>query len=123
MRLSRTRGASRSFEKNIIKFRTVKVTAVQGSAPGALKNLPRPHSVFIGGSGGRLSAILQQVKKSILPQGSVVTERGDHGHVKRGYGCVQSLEVARTAVTAVRLEYLDAGKGSRKFSGRKIRFS
>ena len=96
-------------EKNIIKFRARNVKAVPGSAPEALKALPRPHSVFIGGSGGRLADILKQVKKSVLPQGSVVANAVTIETVncatstlkKWGWHCT---------VTAVRLEYLDNSK-------------
>ena len=93
-------------EKNIIKFRARTVKAVLGSAPDALKALPRPHSVFIGGSGGRLADILKQVKKRIPASGSVVVNAVTIETMncaaamfkKWGWHCT---------VTAVRLEYLD----------------
>jgi len=96
-------------EKNIKKFRTVKVTAMRGSAPGALKNLPRPHSVFIGGSGGRLAAILQQVKKSILPQGSVVLNGVTMDTVKGATDVFKKWKW-RYSVTAVQLGQLESNR-------------
>jgi len=36
------------------------VTLVEGEAPEVLKGLPEPHAVFIGGSGGKLTAILHE---------------------------------------------------------------
>ena len=96
-------------EKNIIKFKAAKVTAVRGSAPGVLKNLPRPHSVFIGGSGGRLAAILQQVKKSILPQGSVVLNGVTMATVKGATDVFRKWKW-RYSVTAVQLGQLESNR-------------
>jgi precorrin-6Y C5,15-methyltransferase (decarboxylating) CbiT subunit len=59
-------------EKNIKKFHAAGVHAISGNAPSALKKLPCPHNVFVGGSGGNLSAILQEVKKSISKNGNLV---------------------------------------------------
>jgi precorrin-6Y C5,15-methyltransferase (decarboxylating) len=59
-------------EKNIKKFHTAGVKAILGNAPAALKKLPCPHSVFVGGSGGNLSAILQEVKKRMSKNGNLV---------------------------------------------------
>jgi precorrin-6Y C5,15-methyltransferase (decarboxylating) len=59
-------------EKNIIKFRAARVHALFGSAPAVLNKLPSPQSVFIGGSGGNLSGILQEVKKRMSKNGNLV---------------------------------------------------
>jgi precorrin-6B C5,15-methyltransferase / cobalt-precorrin-6B C5,C15-methyltransferase len=107
--LEQDSGRFAQLEKNIKKFKAQNVTALRGSAPGMLKNLPRPHSVFIGGSGGRLSDILQQVKKSILSPGSMVVN-GVTLETLKGAVAVLKAWKWRTTVTAVRLEYLDAGK-------------
>ncbi len=45
-------------EQNREKFRAWNLSIVQGTAPEALENLPAPDAVFIGGSGGKLGAIL-----------------------------------------------------------------
>jgi precorrin-6Y C5,15-methyltransferase (decarboxylating) len=62
----------RNLKRNIVKFKTGTVHACQGSAPEALKALPAPTHVFIGGSGGNLVSILEAVQRRILPHGSVV---------------------------------------------------
>ena len=59
-------------EKNIQKFHTAGVKAILGNAPAALKKLPCPHSVFVGGSGGNLPGILQEIKKRISKNGNLV---------------------------------------------------
>lgn len=44
--------------RNVEKFGFANVTAVRGTAPECLENLPDPTHVFIGGSGGHLEEIL-----------------------------------------------------------------
>jgi precorrin-6Y C5,15-methyltransferase (decarboxylating) len=45
---------------------------VRGEAPEALHDLPAPDAVFVGGSGGRLAAILACVAERLRPGGRVV---------------------------------------------------
>ena len=47
--------------ENRKKFGLGNITIVNGLAPEALKDLPKPDSVFVGGSGGELQRILQTV--------------------------------------------------------------
>ena len=48
------------------------VRVVEGEAPEALKTLPDPDSVFIGGSGGHLGSILNAVVWRLNPGGNLV---------------------------------------------------
>ncbi len=58
--------------QNLEKFGASEVEAVCGGAPEALKNLPDPDRVFIGGSGDTLDEILEEVCARVLPGGAVV---------------------------------------------------
>ena len=58
-------------EENKKKFGLGNVTIVKGLAPEALKDLPKPDSVFVGGSGGNLEDILVAAR-SANPDASVV---------------------------------------------------
>jgi len=107
--LEQDSGRFAQLEKNIKKFKALNVTALRGSAPEVLKNLPRPHSVFIGGSGGSLFDILQQVKKSILSPASLVINGVTLDTIKGAIALLKAWKW-RTTITAVRLEYLDADK-------------
>ena len=40
-----------------------KLRLIEGEAPSILSSLPRPDAVFVGGSGGKLSAILEEVAR------------------------------------------------------------
>jgi precorrin-6B C5,15-methyltransferase / cobalt-precorrin-6B C5,C15-methyltransferase len=62
----------RELAENIAAFKVPSVTAVHGAAPAALKALPDPDAVFIGGSDARLSAILRAVRPRLSPGGHVV---------------------------------------------------
>ncbi len=46
------------------KFGAWDLRLVQGSAPAALEDFPKPNAVFVGGSGGELSAILEAVRRA-----------------------------------------------------------
>jgi len=56
---------------NRAKFGAENLEVVMGKAPEALLNLPSPDRVVIGGSGGKLSSILDVVKCR-LPSGGIV---------------------------------------------------
>lgn len=57
--------------QNCRRFGVKNVEAIQGAAPDSLANLPTPDRIFIGGSGGNLSQILNACDR-ISPQGVVV---------------------------------------------------
>ena len=48
-------------EKNRIKFGAWNLRLVQGEAPAALSELPKPDAVFVGGSGGNLDEIVDAI--------------------------------------------------------------
>ena len=59
-------------ERNVERWGTPNVRVVPGEAPEVLESLPDPDSVFIGGSGGRLTEILDEVGRRLKPEGSIV---------------------------------------------------
>jgi precorrin-6B C5,15-methyltransferase / cobalt-precorrin-6B C5,C15-methyltransferase len=58
--------------ENVKRFCCGEIQTVQGTAPQALRDLPDPDRVFLGGSGGNLVAILQAVAERLRPGGRVV---------------------------------------------------
>jgi precorrin-6Y C5,15-methyltransferase (decarboxylating) len=74
-------GALAAIEANCHHFNTVNVTIVAGRAPQALQNLPDPDAVFIGGSGGTLSAILEVVMARLRSQGALVINLASFEHL------------------------------------------
>jgi precorrin-6Y C5,15-methyltransferase (decarboxylating) len=57
---------------NVARFGLLNVQVAAGEAPQALVNLPQPDRVFIGGSGGRLSEILQSAAERLKSGGRIV---------------------------------------------------
>lgn len=59
-------------ERNIVAYSPGNVQIVPGAAPEVLAGLPDPDAVFIGGSGGRLAAILATAAQRLNPGGRIV---------------------------------------------------
>jgi precorrin-6Y C5,15-methyltransferase (decarboxylating) CbiT subunit len=100
----------------------VTYVACPGEAPAALKGLPDPDAVFVGGSGGALTAILEAVAVRLRPGGRVVVALATLEHLHEATACltargdravrncaVTSLNVARSRPvgTLTRLEALN----------------
>ncbi len=59
--------------QNQQKFGVIKnLSPLLGTAPDALKTLPDPHAIFIGGGGDSLEEILQTCWQRLLPRGRLV---------------------------------------------------
>ena len=58
--------------KNCQRFKTNNITVICGNAPQSLLKLPHPDRVFIGGSGGNLTDILEFCSQKISPTGKIV---------------------------------------------------
>jgi precorrin-6Y C5,15-methyltransferase (decarboxylating) len=76
-----------NIRENRIRFNAPSVEIVAGIAPDALRKLPSPHSVFVGGTGGRLEEIIGFVAD--LPTFTVVVN-------------ATKLETLHVAVSALR---------------------
>lgn len=61
-----------NIKENIKRYRCYNIIPVQGRAPHGCLNLPDPQRVFIGGSGGNLTAILSMAASRLAPDGLVV---------------------------------------------------
>ena len=59
-------------EENVVNLGSDNIHIVNGEAPAALKSLPNPDSVFVGGSGGNLSKILEYANSRLKPNGTIV---------------------------------------------------
>ena len=57
-------------EQNISRWGSENINIVSGEAPEVLDRLPEPDSVFVGGSGGRLSEILDHCAGRLTPGGT-----------------------------------------------------
>jgi precorrin-6Y C5,15-methyltransferase (decarboxylating) len=70
--VERRRARYEAMLKNIAAFGMTNVTAVLGTAPEALKKIPTPDSIFIGGSGGDIHGILSYCARRLNRPGKIV---------------------------------------------------
>ena len=59
-------------EQNCQRFQVKNIHPIAQKAPDGLNELPSPDRIFIGGSGGHLSTILDTCQSKIAPQGIIV---------------------------------------------------
>ena len=76
--------------KNCDRFEVENVTVVPGKAPDALLNLPKCDRVFIGGSGGNLTEILDVCAKNLNPSGVIVLALATLEHLNTALSWFQS---------------------------------
>ncbi|MFW5976740.1 MAG: precorrin-6Y C5,15-methyltransferase (decarboxylating) subunit CbiT [Bacillota bacterium] len=63
---------SKLIARNVSKFNLENVKVITGEAPSALKELPPADRIIIGGSGGKLKPILNQIDKKLATDGRIV---------------------------------------------------
>ncbi len=66
---------------NCHRLNAPNVTVIAGRAPQVLHDLPDPDAVFIGGSGGALTAILEVVQARLRPSGHLVVNLATIEHL------------------------------------------
>lgn len=106
-------------EANVVNLGSDNIHIVNGEAPAALKSLPNPDSVFIGGSGGNLSEILEYANARLKPNGVIVVNLAVLERTSETYNLLKKLgltaEITQVASSrgnempdgAVRLEALN----------------
>ncbi len=57
---------------NCSQLKVSGVRTIEGEAPDALLDLPRPHRIIVGGTGGRAREIFELARDKLLPGGIVV---------------------------------------------------
>ena len=106
-------------EANVVNLGSDNIHIVNGEAPAALESLPNPDSVFVGGSGGNLSEILEYANSRLKPNGTIVVNLAVLERTSKTYHLLKKLgltaEITQVASSrgkempdgAVRLEALN----------------
>ncbi len=81
-------------EANVVNLGSDNIHIVNGEAPAALKSLPNPDSVFVGGSGGNLSAILEYANSRLKPNGTIVVNLAVLERTSETYHLLKKLGLA-----------------------------
>lgn len=85
--------------ENVQRFPAPNFHLVEGSAPEACADLPDPHAVFIGGSGGRLAPIVELVRRRLAPGGRLVLALVTLEHLQAARDCLPDARVAQVQVS------------------------
>ncbi len=91
-------------EANVAQWGSENISIVSGEAPGALEDLPSPDSVFVGGSGGNLSQILEYAASRLNSGGTIVVNLAVLERTHEAYRLLKDLglEAELTQVTSAR---------------------
>lgn len=81
-------------EANVVNLGSDNIHIVNGEAPAALKSLPNPDSVFVGGSGGNLSEILEYANSRLKPNGTIVVNLAVLERTSETYHLLKKLGLA-----------------------------
>ena len=87
------------------------VVVVSGEAPDALDALPAPDCVFVGGSGGRLTDILEYAVSRLTADGRIVVNLASIERIVQTQACLESLgfDAELTMINASRGKALPDG--------------
>jgi precorrin-6Y C5,15-methyltransferase (decarboxylating) len=70
--IEKTSAGTSLIQKNCDRFQVENVISIHGDAPEALSQLPPPNRIFIGGSGGNLTEILDTCNNQLSSNGVLV---------------------------------------------------
>lgn len=76
--------------ENIRRFRRYNIKVVKALAPDKLDELPDPTAVFVGGSGGKMKAILDSVCRRLKPGGRIVVNVATLENLHRAIGGLEA---------------------------------
>ncbi len=94
--------AYENLEANVRVFGTRHVTPVAGTAPDVFSQLPDPDAIFIGGSDGKLEAILAAALQRLKPEGRLVINCITLDNLARGWNWLRDHD-AKPQMTSVQL--------------------
>jgi precorrin-6Y C5,15-methyltransferase (decarboxylating) len=87
--------------KNLSKFGLAHLNIIQGRAPGALKLLPDPDRVYVGGGGDDLPAVLEETYRRLRPGGLIVAAAVDPVRLTQAVQVLSRSSPARTVQLSV----------------------
>ncbi len=82
-----------TLRSNVFRFNIGNVDVIHGTAPDALRGLPGPDRVFVGGSGGNLNEIVEFAAKK-MPSGIMVVNAVAIDTLHDAVSCLESLGFA-----------------------------
>ncbi|MEI7644744.1 MAG: precorrin-6Y C5,15-methyltransferase (decarboxylating) subunit CbiT [Chloroflexales bacterium] len=85
--------------ENMRRFPVPNLHLVEGTAPAVCADLPNPHAVFIGGSGGHLAEMITLVRQRLHPGGCLVLALVTLENLQAARDCLPDARVAQVQVS------------------------
>ncbi len=85
--------------ENVRRFPVPNLHLVEGAAPAVCADLPDPHAVFIGGSGGHLADMIALVRRRLHPGGCLVLALVTLENLQTARDCLPDARVAQVQVS------------------------
>lgn len=97
--------------RNLQRLGPANVAVTPGDAPGALSDLPSPDCVFVGGGGGKLTAILECAAARLNTEGRIVVNLAVMERALQAHACLTALgfDAELTQISAARAKPLPDG--------------
>ncbi len=89
----------RHMRANLRRYPAPNVRLIVGEAPEACAAWPTPHAVFLGGTGGRLNALLLWAREALVPHGRLVINLATVDHLPRIRTLLPGVRVVQVAVS------------------------
>lgn len=84
--------------ENLRRFPAPNLRVIHGKAPEACADLPDPHAVFIGGSGGRLAEIVSIAQQRLQPHGRLVLNLVTLEHVHQATALLPEARIVQVQI-------------------------
>ncbi len=85
--------------ENLRRFPAPNMRLVEGRAPAACADLPDPHAVFIGGSGGQMEPLITLVRRRLRPGGRLALALVTLENLQAARDCLPDARVAQVQVS------------------------
>lgn len=97
--------------RNLQRLGPANVAVTPGDAPAALADLPSPDCVFVGGGGGKLTAILECAASRLNAEGRIVVNLAAMERALQAHACLTALgfDAELTQISAARAKPLPDG--------------
>lgn len=97
--------------RNLQRLGPANVAVTPGDAPAALADLPSPDCVFVGGGGGKLTAILECAASRLNAEGRIVVNLAAMERALQARACLTALgfDAELTQISAARAKPLPDG--------------
>jgi len=97
--------------RNLRRLGPANVAVTPGDAPAALADLPSPDCVFVGGGGGKLTAILECAAARLNAEGRIVVNLAAMERALQAHACLTALgfDAELTQISAARAKPLPDG--------------